>query len=149
MAPGKRATDQIAKKVRASFERQGFMATLGAELTLVERGEVHIEVACRAGLAQQHGYLHGGVSMALIDTACGYAAISMAEGDMEVLTVELKVNLLAPAVGDRLRAVGRVLRPGRTLTVCQGDGFAITAQGEKHVATLLATMMTVALPATR
>lgn len=125
------------------------MAALGAELTRVEHGEVHIEVACRSELTQQHGYLHAGVSMALIDTACGYAAISMAEGDMEVLTVELKVNLLAPAVGDRLRAVGRVLRPGRTLTVCQGDGFAISAQGEKHVATLLATMMTVAPPANR
>ena len=80
--------------------------------------------------------------MALIDTACGYAALSMADADREVLTVELKVNLLAPAIGDKLRAVGRVLRFGRTLTVCQGDAFAVHAGGEKHITTVLATMMT-------
>lgn len=117
--------DDAATKIGASFGRQGFMRTLGAELTVVESGKVQIEVASSDALGQQHGYLHAGVTMALIDTACGYAALSLAATDVEVVTVELKINLLAPALGDRLRAVGRVLRRGRTLTVCQGDGFII------------------------
>ncbi len=133
-----------AEAIRASFHRQGFMHTLGAELTAVKSGEVHIEVDSREGLTQQHGFLHAGVAMSLVDSACGYAALSRAQPGMEVLTVELKVNLLAPASGDRLRAVGQVLRPGRTLTVCQGDAFMLNGHEEKHIASVLTTMMTAA-----
>ena len=136
------ATPDVEQKVRKSFARQAFMRTIGASLTSVEAGEVHIEVPVRADLSQQHGFVHAGVIVSVVDSACGYAALSVADLSVEVLTVELKVNLLAPAAGDSVRAVGRVVRRGRTLTVCQGDAFAVSGDEDKHVATLLATMIT-------
>jgi uncharacterized protein (TIGR00369 family) len=129
-----------AERVRASFARQGAMVTLGAELAQVAVGRVTITLPIEPRLSQQDGFLHAGVVVAALDSACGYAALTLMPNDSEVLTVELKANLLAPASGDRLVAEGEVVRAGRTLTVCRGDAFAEGAQ-RVHVATMLATMV--------
>ncbi len=128
-------------RVRASFARQGAMATLGAELADVAAGRVEIALPIEPHLSQQDGFLHAGVVVAVLDSACGYAALTLMPSDAEVLTVELKVNLLAPADGDSLVAVGEVVRAGRTLTVCRGDAHAEQEGGRVHVATMLATMV--------
>lgn len=128
------------KRVRESFARQGLLATFAAELRSVEPGAVEIEVPFSPGLTQQDDFFHAGVGTAILDSACGYAALSLMAPGMRVLTVEFKVNLLAPAVGDRLRAHGEVLRPGRNLTVCQGDVYAVSGGDAKRVATILTTM---------
>ena len=134
--------DAVAARVRASFARQGAMATLGAELAVVDAGRVEITVPIEPRLSQQHGFLHAGVVVAVLDSACGYAALTLLPDDAEVLTVELKVNLLAPARGATLRAEGKVVRAGRTLTVCRGEAFAASAGGDDvHVATMLATIV--------
>ncbi len=130
--------------VRSSFDRQGLMGHLGARLTRVEAGAVDIEVPFRPELAQQHGYFHAGVTSSVVDTACGYAALTLMPESSEVLTIEFKVNLLAPAVGQALVARGRVVRAGRTITVCQGDAFGVTAEGQVHCATMTATTIRVA-----
>lgn len=129
-----------ARRVRASFDRQAFMTTVGAELCTVRPGETVIKAPITGAVTQQHGFAHAGVVIALVDTSCGYAALSLTDPGLEVLTVELKVNLLAPAIGEHLRATGRVVRSGRMLTICQGDAFAETPSGERHIATMLATM---------
>ena len=108
---------QFEARVRASFARQRFMATLGASLEHVAPGEVVIEFTHRDVLTQQHGYLHAGVMTSVVDSACGYAALSLTEPGVGVLSVELKVNMLAPARGERFVATGRVVRAGRTLSV--------------------------------
>lgn len=115
------------------------MATLGAELAEVAAGRVTITLPIAPRLSRQDGFLHAGVVVAALDSACGYAALTLMPDDSEVLTVELKVNLLAPAGRDRLVAEGEVVRAGRTLTVCSGDAFA--ERGRVHVATMLATMV--------
>ena len=138
------ADPAFAARVRASFARQPFMATLGGLLTRVDPGEVEIELPFREELTQQHGYLHAGVVAALADTACGYAAFTLMPADAAVLSVEFKLNLLAPARGERLIARGRVLRAGRTITACAADVAAIAAGGEESlVASMLATIMAV------
>lgn len=130
-------------RVRRSFSSQAFMSTLGAELTAVGEGLVEIRLPFSSQLTQQHGYLHAGAVIAVLDSACGYAALSLAADDKEVLTVELKTNLLAPAAGKVLVARAQVKRAGKTLTVCTADAFAITDSREKLVATMLATIMSV------
>ena len=132
---------QFEERVRASFARQGLMSTFAAELDRVEPGLVEIVVPFADGLTQQDGFLHAEVVIAAMDSACGYAAFTLMEPDVRVLTVELKVNLLSAASGDRLLARGQVIRPGRTLTVCRGDAYAETGQEERHVATILTTMI--------
>ena len=132
------------ERVRPSFSKQAFMSTLGAELTAVGEGTVEIRLPFSPSLTQQDGYLHAGVVTAILDSACGYAALSVAPADHEVLTVEFKVNLLAPATGDVLIAKSQVKRAGRKLTVCTADAFAVTGDKQKVVATMLATIM--ALP---
>jgi uncharacterized protein (TIGR00369 family) len=119
------------------------MATIGAEIVRIAPGEVDLQLPLDARLTQQHGYLHAGVVVALVDSACGYAALTLMEEAAEVLTVELKVNLLAPAAGESLLARGRVVRSGRTLTVCSGEVTAVADGTETVVATLLTTMMAV------
>ena len=131
------------ERVRRSFSGQAFMSTLGAELTVVGQGRVEIRLPFATQLTQQHGHLHAGAVISVLDSACGYAALSLAADDKEVLTVELKVNLLAPAAGEVLVAKAQVKRAGRTLTVCTADAVAITGSEEKVVATMLATIMTV------
>ena len=131
------------ERVRRSFSNQAFMSTLGAKLTVVGEGVVEIRLPFSLKLTQQHGYLHAGAVTAVMDSACGYAALSLAPNDKDVLTVEFKQNLLAPAVGDALIAKGHVKRAGKTLTICTADAFAITESGEKLVATMLATIMNI------
>ena len=132
-------------RVRESFGRQAFMRTLGATLEEVGEGRTTIRLPVDAALAQQHGYLHAGALIAVLDSACGYAALSVAAVGSEVLTAELKVNLLAPAAGSAVVARGRVLRAGRTLTVCQGDAYDAD-DSSNHLATMLMTMFVVRAP---
>ena len=119
------------------------MATIGATLTRVEPGAIEIQLPIRPILTQQHGFVHAGAIASIADSACGYAAASLSPADTGVLAVEFKINLMAPAAGDRLIARGRVIRAGRTLSVCQADVVAVSAGAEKAVAILTATIMTV------
>lgn len=128
-------------RVRASFARQTAMTTIGARLLRVAPAEVEIELPFRDDLTQQHGFFHGGLVAAILDTACGYAALSLMPADAAPLTVEYKINFVSPARGDRLIARGRVTRPGRILSVCAGDVFALSAGEERLVATMLNTVM--------
>ncbi len=132
------------KRVRGSFDRQKFMSTIGAELTKLLPGEVEIRLPHREDLTQQHGFVHAGIIATIADTACGYAAFSLMPADAAVLTVEYKINLMSPAVGEHFIARGRVIRPGKTLTICTGEVIAYHQGKGKTVATMLATMM--ALP---
>jgi len=131
------------ERVRESFARQGLLATLGAQVVRVASGEVDVELAFDERLTQQHGYLHAGALTTVLDSACGYAALTLMPEEAAVLSVEFKVNLLAPAAGERFLARGRVVRAGRTLTVCRGDAVAFSGDEERHVATMVATMMAV------
>jgi uncharacterized protein (TIGR00369 family) len=135
--------DAFEPRVRASFARQRVMETIGATLTRVEPGAVEIALPYRADLTQQHGFIHAGIVATILDSACGYAAFSLMPADVAVLTVEYKINLLRPARGDRLVARARVVRAGKTLTVCAGDAVAQTGGAEGVVATMLATIMAV------
>ena len=128
-------------RLRASFGRQGFMDLIGARMIRVEPGLVEIELPYRAELTQQHGFFHAGVTSTIADNAAGYAAYSLMPADASVLTTEFKINLLAPADGDELRALGRVIKPGRTLTVCEVDVFAVKDGRAKLCAKLLETLM--------
>jgi uncharacterized protein (TIGR00369 family) len=128
-------------KVRASFERQKIMALLGARLGKVESGLVEIELPFRDDLTQQHGFFHAGVTSTIADSAGGYASFSLFPEDSSVLTVEYKMNLLAPADGERLVATGRVIKPGRTLTVCDLEVTAYKDGRAKLIAKGLQTMM--------
>lgn len=132
---------QFEERVRASFTKQQVMTTLQATMTRVAPGEVEIQLPFRQDLTQQHGYLHAGIITAIVDSACGYAAYSLMPAQAEVLTVEYKVNFLAPARGTLFIARGRVTKPGRTLTVCNGDVVALQEGREVLIATMLTTMM--------
>ena len=106
-------------RVEDSFRKQGAMVTLGARLAAIAPGAVDIELDWAAGLTQQHGFLHAGVVSTALDSACGYAALTLMSEDVAVLTVEFKINLLAPAAGERFRMEGSVLKSGRTITVAR------------------------------
>jgi len=122
---GLQASREVRERIEASFDRQGLMRHLGARLTRIAPGCVHIRLDSRPEVTQQHGYIHAGATSALTDSAGGYAALTLFPDDAEVLTVEYKINLLAPATGDHLEAVGTVIRSGRTLTICKLEAFAI------------------------
>lgn len=128
-------------KIRDSFARQGYMAHLRADLTRLEPGLVEIEVGFRSELTQQHGFFHAGVTASIADTAGGYAGYSLFPPNSSVLTVEFKINLIAPAKGDRLRARGEVIKPGRTLAICDLKVFAIAGERELLCATGLQTLI--------
>jgi len=130
--------------VRRSFESLTLMRTLGARLVRVAAGEVEIELPFRDDLTQHHGFLAAAALTAIADVACGYAAMTLMPEGASVLTIEYKVNFLSPARGQRMLARGRVVRPGRTVTVCAGDVVAVADGAEKPVATMLATMATMA-----
>ena len=132
-----------AALVRESFARQGAMHTLGASLSHVAPGEVDISFDWAQPLTQQHGFLHAGMVATALDSACGYAGFSLMPEGAAVLTIEFKINLLAPAQGERFRMEGRVLKPGRTITVCEGRAYALHGGGEKLVATMGCTLMAV------
>ena len=128
------------RRVRASFARQAAMRTLGAAVARVAPGEVELSLPFRDDLTQQHGFLHAGVVTAVVDSACGYAALTLMEPGAAVLSVEFKVQLLAPARGASFRAIGRVVRAGRTLSVVTGE---LRTDDDEVVAMLTGTMMTV------
>jgi uncharacterized protein (TIGR00369 family) len=128
-------------RVRASFDRQAAMRTLGASLGRVAPGQVEVELPYRADLTQQQDLVHGGIVAAILDNACSYAALSLSAPETAVLTVEYKVNFVAPAKGERLLARGEVVRPGGSITVCKGNVTAFDGGEEQVVATMLATMM--------
>ena len=130
-------------RVQGSFAQQGAMATLGARLVQVEPGRVAIELAWAAGLSQQHGFLHGGIVAAVLDSACGYAGFTLMPEGTGVLSIEFKINFLAPAKGQLFRMVGHVIKPGRTVTVTEGRAYAIDDGQEKLIATMGATLMTI------
>jgi uncharacterized protein (TIGR00369 family) len=134
---------EFERAVRDSFTAQPMMATIGARLTHVAAGAVDIRLPYRAELTQQHGFLHAGAVASALDSACGYAAFSLMPDGSGVLTIEYKINLLAPARGEELIARGRVLRAGRTITVCQADAAMLADGRETSVATMLATVMTI------
>jgi uncharacterized protein (TIGR00369 family) len=129
--------------VRESFARLALMRTIGATLERVTAGEIEIVIPFREDLTQHHGFMAAAVLTAIVDVACGYAAMTLMPAGSSVLTIEYKANFLAPARGHRMVARGRVIRPGRTVTVCAGDVVAVDGGTEKPVATLLATMMRV------
>ena len=130
-----------AERVRASFARQGAMALMGAELVAVEPGYCAIALVPRPEVSQQHGYVHAGVVSAIVDSAGGYAGYSLFPEESSVLTVEFKLNLLAPAAGERLVAEGRVIKPGRTLAITQGEVHAERAGRRTLVALMQQTLM--------
>jgi uncharacterized protein (TIGR00369 family) len=129
--------------VRETFARQRVMSTLGAELTSVTPGAIEICFPFRQEMTQQHGFLHAGIVTAVVDTACGAAALSLMPEHTGVLTIEYKVNFLAPAAGDSFVARGRVIKPGRNVMVCTGEVIAMQGERETPVAIMQATMMVV------
>ncbi len=136
-------TDTLEKRIRASFDKQGLMGTLGATLITVGRGLVEIALTPNDAVSQQHGFVHAGAVAAIADSAAGYAALTLMPAEAGVLTAEFKINLLAPAAGDRLIARGKVIKAGHTLTLSQAEVFAEADGREKLVALLTATLMTV------
>jgi uncharacterized protein (TIGR00369 family) len=133
----------FAERVRVSFARQAAMVTIGAELAEVQPGRVVITMPWAAHLTQQHGFLHAGMVSTALDSACGYAGFTLMPADAAVLTIEFKINLLAPAQGEHFRMVGTVIKPGRTVTVCEGHAYAVHQGQEKLVATMGCTLMAV------
>jgi len=133
-----------AAEVESGFARQGVMKTLGAYLISVAPGQVEIGLDFRGDLTQQHSYLHAGVVTTIVDSACGFAAYTLMPPGSGVLTVEYKVNFMAPASGEQFIAIGRVIKPGRTLTVCNGEVFAVQNGERKAIAVIQTTMMRLA-----
>jgi uncharacterized protein (TIGR00369 family) len=131
------------RRVRDSFARMQVMTTIGASLRRVAAGEVEIELPFMASLTQQHGFVHAGILATILDTACGYAALTLMPKEAAVLTTEFKINFLSPAMGDRLVAAGHVVRPGRKLMVCLGDVFAEKGESRSQVALMTASMIVV------
>lgn len=129
------------ERVRTSFSRQPFMTHLGAELTHLAPGAVDIELSYREELTQQHGFFHAGGTSSIADSAAGYSALSLYPAGTGVLTTEFKINLLNPARQERLVARGRVLKPGRTLTICRADVYGLSDTEQVHVATGLFSMI--------
>jgi uncharacterized protein (TIGR00369 family) len=135
----------FAQRVQESFALQGAMRTLGASLEEIAPGRVVIGMAHRAELTQQHGFVHAGMIAAALDSACGFAAFTLMPADAGVLTIEFKINLLAPARGPLLRFEGLVTKGGRTITVVDGKAWQFETEGDapKLIATMTATVMTV------
>jgi uncharacterized protein (TIGR00369 family) len=128
-------------RVRESFNRQGVMKTLGAEIVSLRPGEIELRMPYAPTLTQQHGFIHAGIIATALDSACGYAAFSLMPAEASILTVEFKTNLLAPARGEQFLFRGKVVKPGRTITVCDASAFAIEASEEKLIATMTGTLM--------
>lgn len=130
-------------RVRDSFDKQRVMRTIGARLVEVSPGFISIALAFHEDFTQQHGYLHAGIITTAMDSACGYAALSLMAPDAAVLAIEFKVNFVAPAVGDEFVITGRVLKSGRTISVCTGEAHALNDGTQKLIAKIQATMMSV------
>ncbi|MEU5346565.1 PaaI family thioesterase [Streptomyces sp. NPDC020766] len=142
-AKQEQASPEVQARIRASFERQGLMGHLGARIDHIAPGRVHIVLPGRPEMTQQHGYFHAGATSAIADSAGGYAAFTLFPEDTSVLTVEYKINLLAPAAGDHIEAVGTVLKSGRTLTVCNLEVFGVQDGRKTLVATGQQTLICV------
>lgn len=136
-------SNDLWPRIHTSFQKQTIMHTIGATLTRVEAGQVDITLPFREDLCQQHGFIHAGIITTIVDSAAGYAAYTLMPPESEVLTVEYKVNFMAPAVGDVFIARAAVKKAGRTLTVCHGDVFARRDDQEKLIVTMQATMICV------
>jgi len=135
------STEEMLARVRASFDRQEMMATLGVEVTAVERGKVRMSLGHDDRFTQQHGFLHAGAVASVLDTACGFAAFSVMPPEAAVLTATYTINLMAPAAGKRFAITGEVVRAGRTLVVCHGEAFA--DDSDRPFAVMQATMTAV------
>jgi len=133
----------LESSIRASFDRQGAIVSIGARLISLIPGEARIEMPFNASFTQQDGFLHAGIVTTIVDSACGYAAYTLMPAGSRVLTVEYKVNFLFPAKGEKFIAIGKVVKPGRTLTVCSGEVLAYENDKEKQVAVMQATMITI------
>ncbi|TEA77516.1 PaaI family thioesterase [Allopusillimonas ginsengisoli] len=133
----------IQERIASSFNAQGLMETLGAQLVLAQEGEVHIALPFSKKLSQQHGYVHAGAITSVVDSACGYAALTKAPAECEVVTAEFKINFVRPAIGERFLAVGKVQSSGKLLTVCAGEVQAFTGTSYKVVALMQATIVNV------
>jgi uncharacterized protein (TIGR00369 family) len=135
--------NDLDNRIAGSFEQQGFMTTMGAQLYAIKEGEVQVMVPFSQTLSQQRGYLHGGAISTILDTACGYAALTRAPADNDVVTVEFKINFIRPAIGERFLAIGKVVTAGKRLSVCTGEVFAIDGEASKVVAIMQATIANV------
>jgi uncharacterized protein (TIGR00369 family) len=135
------ANPDFAARVRMSFQRQGIMAHIGARLSSVAPGQVRISLPYSDSLSQQHGFFHGGITTTIADSACGYSGFTLMPADASVLTIEYKVNFLAPANGELLVATGQVVKPGRSIVVCHADVVVIKGDRERLCATMTETMM--------
>ncbi len=133
----------IQERIAASFNSQGLMATLGARLVSVAEGEVQIELPFSTQLSQQHGYVHAGAITSVVDSACGYAALTKAPLDSDVVTAEFKINFVRPAIGERFLAIGTVQTSGKLLAVCTGEVRAFSGNAWKVVAIMQATIINV------
>ncbi|RYE65450.1 MAG: PaaI family thioesterase [Rhizobiaceae bacterium] len=136
-------TGDFRERIRQSFGRQGAMAMLDAELTRVEQAMIEIELPYSEKLTQQHGFLHAGVISAALDTACTYAAYTTIAPDASILTIEFKVNLLSPGRGERFLFRGEITKPGSTIIVADGRGYAISDGPAKLIASMTASMMVI------
>jgi uncharacterized protein (TIGR00369 family) len=143
VTPPQVASPETVARINESFERQGLMRLLGATITHISPGRVQISLPRSVEVSQQHGYIHAGATSTIADTAGGYAALTLMPDTSEVLTVEYKLNLLAPADGDLIEATGTVLKSGRTLSVCQLEVFTITGGDRRLVAAGQQTLITV------
>jgi uncharacterized protein (TIGR00369 family) len=137
------ADPHFEARVRSSFDKQGIMATVGARLNRIVPGEVEIEFPFSLTLSQHNGYIHAGVMTTVVDSACGYAAYTLMPVNADVLSIEYKINFMSPAIGESLKGIGRVVKAGRTITVCAGEVIAVANGQEKVVAIMQATMITV------
>ncbi|HEX6001397.1 MAG TPA: PaaI family thioesterase [Hyphomicrobiaceae bacterium] len=130
-------------RVEASFSRQQAMHSLGIELADIGRGRVVLSMPYRAEYCQQHGFVHAGIISTALDSACGYAAFSLMPAGAEVLTIEFKTNLLAPAKGEMFIFRAAVVKPGRTVTVCEAQAYAVSKGDEKLITTMTGTLMAI------
>ncbi|AMO99165.1 thioesterase family protein [Collimonas arenae] len=135
--------NDIQERIAASFNSQGLMTTLGARLLSVADGEVQIEMPFSTQLSQQHGYVHAGAITSIVDSACGYAALTKAPPDCEIVSAEFKINFARPAIGERFLAIGKVQTSGKLLTVCTGEVRALSGTAWKVIALMQATMVNV------
>ena len=143
-SPSLQTEPGFEQRVRDSFDRQPAMTLIGAQLQRVEPGEVEIVLPYRPQITQQHGFVHAGMIGAALDSACGYAALTVMPAGAGILTIEYKLNCLAPGVGERIRLIGRVRKTGRTIRLAAGEALAVAADGgEQLVATMTATVMTI------
>jgi uncharacterized protein (TIGR00369 family) len=131
----------FVRRVTESFARQGLMTTLRAQLFTVEAGRVEIEMPVSPGVSQQNGFVHAGAISSIVDSACGYAALTLMPVGSEVLAVEFKINFVAPGVGERIRAVGNVIKAGNLVTLARGEAYAVRDGQEKLIAVMQATMI--------